>query len=1173
VKATFVHCNRPYNQDQDVVAYDTDTIVVAFGLDVDVDSDNNGILDHSHQEDEVEDTEDDPSEPGKIIMVNDGDADSDGIPDFADGYNRDGLSVTDEELKDDTCEGVSFTPVVIELSGAFDPETTALDISYDASDPDGVTYNAETGEYTPAAGSIRLWLYGGDTRNMLPANAEDPEDRGDYVPPGVYTMEMLGLSEEVTSVTLYIEAIRPSESPGDIAITIAAYPDGDVGEPEALVLEDTVRCTLIQLEYVVLGTYDSEGLPAPNAEPVPADGLAVSDAQPTVTLDTLTASSVTLNPTAGTASLVLSGVVRDPVADNVPPGEGADIASVDVTLNGTAVATALAVQRQSDGAASFWRQHPYRGTFDPIPLTIPLTEGCQVLRVKTSENASGNVGFAEVGVIFYKQEIPGGTAGGGDTVLANISFSGQPSESIPDTVRYYYGDRSPDVDDPTLSEVPVAIAQFPAPGASDIAVDALAEYVVDSAGNRVMKLDREGNVIGEWTCSEIPGTESFDAPSGVCVGAGGYIYVADTGNNKVKVFASDGTWQGDFGEGSLAGPTDVAVDSAGNIYVSEKALDRVQKYDVVVQQWSAWPVGATFDDPASVCISGDGHLYVAEAAGIRKFRLADGVEITWEPEQLCAAPGNIAVDSEGCVYVCDSAGNGVQMFGANGTFLTSFGQFDLSAGGAIAVDPEGCIYVAEAAKNRLQVLSSPADTFVLEGIFDACRTRATVSEINGQPLTEFTGFDPQDEDDILVEVVYALENGAVVTFTQLFTETLPNSLIFRSSPAVDVGFGDELVENIYIADDFSDLTADSVQHFYGVRGVDPADPVLTENEGEEDSLVFRGTVDGMPAEITITEFAGLTAQVDTLQATVLVPTGYRELTFEETGPETNLFRIAYSAHDDGPVDRQVVWSTRCANFKMKPQNLYKYKPFTVRVKGLPDPSLFEAVIQNTIVCDLEEGSGGWWYLKGGSIKHLRLEADALGTTAVKGGAGDDAPLGPGGDIDAQIRKKALPDVTMADKENKDRKVKFYYNNTAWGAANEIDSIPARLFLLEQVMGIEVKATPESQVQVEVCIWGLNDEKLTLDLTEVQGEPGTYRNTGADGPNFGAAFNTQAKTLQVDDEEILILKTTVNGKPQEGLTMGVGVDLAEVGVVEGYKAPAKLIGESAAECGDSFSQAF
>jgi len=57
-----------------------------------VGSDNNGSIDHSPQEDEIEDVEDNPERPGKI-MVNDGDVDADGIPDFADGYNRDGKPV------------------------------------------------------------------------------------------------------------------------------------------------------------------------------------------------------------------------------------------------------------------------------------------------------------------------------------------------------------------------------------------------------------------------------------------------------------------------------------------------------------------------------------------------------------------------------------------------------------------------------------------------------------------------------------------------------------------------------------------------------------------------------------------------------------------------------------------------------------------------------------------------------------------------------------------------------------------------------------------------------------------------------------------------------------------------------------------------------------------------
>jgi len=98
------------------------------------------------------------------------------------------------------------------------------------------------------------------------------------------------------------------------------------------------------------------------------------------------------------------------IADNVPRGkvsEGrADIDSVAVYVDGQFYEDAVQVTGQDDGQPAFWRQHPYKGTFAPISVNIPLEEGTHIIRVETSPNAAGNTGFDEVAVTLEKREIP-----------------------------------------------------------------------------------------------------------------------------------------------------------------------------------------------------------------------------------------------------------------------------------------------------------------------------------------------------------------------------------------------------------------------------------------------------------------------------------------------------------------------------------------------------------------------------------------------------------------------------------------------------------------------------------------------------------------------------------------------------------------------------------------------
>jgi hypothetical protein len=108
-----------------------------------------------------------------------------------------------------------------------------------------------------------------------------------------------------------------------------------------------------------------------------------------------------------------------------------------------------------------------------------------------------------------------------------------------------------------------------------------------------------------------------------------------------------------------------------------------------------------------------------------------------------------------------------------------------------------------------------------------------------------------------------------------------------------------LTANIYLPAEPTPGAADSLQFYYGDRGVLPDDPVLTEDTAEPASLVFAGTIDGTPTTVTITEFSGLTTALDTLTAEVrydFVSGGSSTLTatFTETGAETNRFSVTYT---------------------------------------------------------------------------------------------------------------------------------------------------------------------------------------------------------------------------------------------------------------------------------------
>jgi hypothetical protein len=201
---------------------------------------------------------------------------------------------------------------------------------------------------------------------------------------------------------------------------------------------------LINMQWVI---------PDENNEPQPTDRVPMSLPRPTVHLD-LTPYDVVIS--GSTASITLAGYVEDPIADNVPEGKvsagRADIDSVQLYVNGETTGGAVTVNRSSAGSPSLWKQHPYKGQFSPISVTLPISSGSQTIRLQTSANAAGNSGYAEATVTFVETALPGGSPGGGATATANVYLPDNPSPTVADSLKFFYGLRDPLPDDPVFTE-------------------------------------------------------------------------------------------------------------------------------------------------------------------------------------------------------------------------------------------------------------------------------------------------------------------------------------------------------------------------------------------------------------------------------------------------------------------------------------------------------------------------------------------------------------------------------------------------------------------------------------------------------------------------------------------------------------------------------------------------
>ena len=176
-------------------------------------------------------------------------------------------------------------------------------------------------------------------------------------------------------------------------------------------------------------------------------------------------------------------------------------------------------------------------------------------------------------------------------------------------------------------------------------------YVSDAGdSNRIRKITPDGRVEtlagnGKEAFADGPGLQAaFNTPSGLAIDGAGNLYVADTGNNRIRristqgvvsTIAGDGTAgyaDGPAGQAKFDGPIGVAVDKAGNILVADSYNDRVRLIapngQVTTLAGSKGPgyadgVAATalFDTPCGLAVATDGSVIVADTGNRRLRRI------------------------------------------------------------------------------------------------------------------------------------------------------------------------------------------------------------------------------------------------------------------------------------------------------------------------------------------------------------------------------------------------------------------------------------------------------------------------------------------------------------------------------------------------------------------------
>jgi DNA-binding beta-propeller fold protein YncE len=261
--------------------------------------------------------------------------------------------------------------------------------------------------------------------------------------------------------------------------------------------------------------------------------------------------------------------------------------------------------------------------------------------------------------------------------------------------------------------------QFGAVGG--LAVDSLgAVYLVDSSNDRIEKFSAEGRFIASWGSSgSAIGQFHFGAgrgpdmpPGGGIAVSGPYVYVADTGNNRIERFALDGSGarvlaRAGTAPGEVLGPRGLAA-SGNTVYVTDEGSDRVQELDsrgAFIAQTGLLPTTpGTFTNPFDVAVHA-GSVYVVDDNNGRIVKLTlhlryRGVLTGGGSYRLSKYVRAVAVDRAGRVYVTDTGHDRIEVFDAGGIPLRSWGTSGAASGQFVtpldvAAAPTGQLLVVE----------------------------------------------------------------------------------------------------------------------------------------------------------------------------------------------------------------------------------------------------------------------------------------------------------------------------------------------------------------------------------------------------------------------------------------------------------------------------------------------
>jgi NHL repeat/6-bladed beta-propeller len=239
--------------------------------------------------------------------------------------------------------------------------------------------------------------------------------------------------------------------------------------------------------------------------------------------------------------------------------------------------------------------------------------------------------------------------------------------------------------------------------------------------------------IAKWG-SKGSGPGQFNRPHDITFDSSGNVYVSDRDNNRIQKFTPNGTFIKTWGtkgskDGQFSIPYSIAIDNSDKIYVADRENSRIQEFNTngtFLAKYGSDGVGnGQFHRPEDVRIeSRTGDIYVTDTYNnrVEKFDKNFTFITKWGSKGTADGqfklPHAIGFDSKGNVYVDELERPGVQIFDSNGKYLGKWGTIGTSDGEFslpqehLWIDSKNHLYLVDGAPNPRVQIFDPNGRFL-----------------------------------------------------------------------------------------------------------------------------------------------------------------------------------------------------------------------------------------------------------------------------------------------------------------------------------------------------------------------------------------------------------------------------------------------------------------------------